>query len=300
MRQSLIVFLSGLLLLVTSSLLHAGQVITETERQWAKNAVEQETTMESAPAGNTVAVLAFHNPSSNPELTPLQKGFAFLLMTDLAQVDGISVVERIKLQALLEELNLGASGLVEKQTQPRLGRLVGARFLVGGDLTSETRDQLGILSDVLQVKDQNSLGRPAANGMMEQIFDLEKKILFEVVDLLKIRLTKPQREKLSRPLTTSYQALLYLSCGLDASDRGNFSQAGYCYGKALQEDPQLTPARAALDELASMRLITANPRSQAIIENQEDQNSSTDSLDKDDSTFRELRPATTGQIRVIW
>ena len=300
MKQSLIALLTGFFLLLTAFPLQAGQVITETERQWARDAVEQEKTMEAAPAGNTVAVLAFHNRSANPGLTPLQKGFAFLLMTDLAQVEGISVVERIRLQALLEELDLGASGLVEKQTEPRLGRLLGAGYLVGGDLTSEDQARLGILSDVLQVKDQNSLGRPSAEGMVEQLFDLEKKILFEVVDLLKIKLTKPQREKLSRPLTTSYQALLYLSCGLDAGDRGNFSQAGYCYRKALENDPQLSPAREALSELSSMKLISANPRSQEILDSQEEQNSSTDSLDKDDSTFREFRPATTGQIRVIW
>ncbi|MCU0576603.1 MAG: CsgG/HfaB family protein [Desulfobacterota bacterium] len=300
MKKSLIVFCTGSLLFVASSLLQAGQVITDAERQWAAKAVQQEQTMEAAPAANTVAVLAFQNRSTNPELTPLQKGFAFLLMTDLAQVQGINVVERIRLQALLEELDLGASGLVEEQTGPRLGKLLGAGYLVGGDLTSDTRAQLGILSDVLQVRDQNSLGRASADGSLEQVLDMEKKILFEVVDLLKIKLTKPQREKLSRPLTTNYQALLYLSCGLDASDRGNYSQAGFCYGKALEKDPQFTPARTALNELASLKLITINPRSQAILESQEEQNSSTLSLEKNNATFREFRPATTGQIHVGW
>jgi len=288
------------MLILGPSLLLAGQIVTEADRQWAKKALEQEETMKAAPASNTVAVLAFQNRSDNPELTPLQKGFAFLLMTDLAQVEGITVVERIRLQALLEELDLGASGLVEKQTEPRLGRLLGAGYLVGGDLTSSTQTQLGILSDVLQVRDQNSLGRPAAEGIMEQIFDLEKKILFEVVDLLKIKLSKQDREKLAQPLTTSYQALLYLSCGLDSSDRGNYPQAATCYRKALEQDPQLTPARNALTELAALNLVTVNPRSQDILDGQEEQNSSTLSLGKNNATFREFRPATTGQIRVIW
>lgn len=300
MKQRHIALLVGILLFAAAQGAHAGQVITEAERQWAHKAVEQEKTMDALPAGNTVAVLAFRNTSTKPELTPLQKGFAFLLMTDLAQVEGISVVERIRLQALLEELDLGASGLVEKQTEPRIGRLLGAGYLVGGDLSSETGDRISILSDVLQVRDQNSLGRPAADGVLEQIFDLEKKILFEVVGLLRIKLSKTQRESLSRPLTTSYQALLYLGCGLDASDRGNFAQAGYCYSKALQEDPQFAPARMALQELVSMKLVTGTPRSRAIMENQEERNSSTDSLGKDDSTFREFKPATTGQIRVTW
>lgn len=300
MKQRYVTLLTGLFLFLSTTVVHAGQVITDAQRQWAKQAVAQEVSLQATPAANTVAVLPFHNRSADPGLTPLQKGFAFLLMTDLAQVEGITVVERVRLQALLEELRLGASGLVEKQSEPRLGRLLGAGHLVGGDLTSGPHTEVGILSDVLRVSDQSSLGRPAAEGMLEQIFEMEKKILFGVVDLLRIKLTKPQREKLSQPLTTSYQALLYLSCGLDATDRGNFEQAGSCYRRALKEDPQFTPARAALEELTALRLTTENPRSQSIIESQEEQNSSTLSLEKNKATFREFRPATTGQIRVVW
>ena len=106
-----------------------------------------------------------------------------------------------------------------------------------------------MVSDLLQVKDQSSLGQPSANGQPEKIFDMEKKILFEIIELLKVRLTKAQKEKLKRPLTTSYRALIYLSLGLDASDRGNYGSADFYYRKALEQDPQLTPATNAIKEL---------------------------------------------------
>ncbi|HOS98389.1 MAG TPA: CsgG/HfaB family protein [Deltaproteobacteria bacterium] len=300
MKQRNTVLLIGFFLLFTVPTIHAGEVITDGERLWAKQAIEQEQALEGAPASNTVAVLTFGNPSADPGLVPLQKGFAYLLMTDLSQVQGLTVVERVRIQALLEELKLGASGLVDEASAPRVGRLSGAGYLVGGDLSGKDRAGLSVSSDVLQVKDQSSLGRPSADGALEQVFELEKKILFEVVDLLKIKLSKKERESLKRPLTTSYQALIYLSMGLDASDRGNYTRADLFYRKALALDPQFSPAARAREELQALRLVPVNPQAFAILARQEEQNSSTDSLSKDDSTFREFKPATTGQIRVTW
>jgi hypothetical protein len=122
-----------------------------------------------------------------------------LLMTDLSQVEGIQLVERVKFQALAEELNLGASGIVDSATAPRVGKLLGASYLVGGDLKGAQAPQFSVVSNLLQVKDQNSLGQPSANGQEEQIFDMEKKILFEIIELLKIKLTKVEKETLKRP-----------------------------------------------------------------------------------------------------
>jgi curli biogenesis system outer membrane secretion channel CsgG len=57
-----------------------------------------------------------------------------MLITDLSEVKGLQIVERIKLQALVEEMGLGASGLVEANTAPRVGKLLGAQWLIGGDI----------------------------------------------------------------------------------------------------------------------------------------------------------------------
>jgi TolB-like protein len=301
MKKTIILILSCFILCtVCEPRASAGQIVSDDDRAWAKTAIGQEQSQGAVAAPNTLAVLAFRNKSGQTSLDPLQKGFAFMLMTDLHQVEGIAVVERIKLQALLEELNLGASGIVDSNTSPRLGKLLGASYLVGGDITNRQTPEIGVQSDLLQVKDQSSLGQPSADGQPEKIFDMEKKILFEIIELLKVRLTKAQKEKLKRPLTTSYSALVNLSLGLDASDRGNYGAADFFYRKALKQDPQLTPANDAIKELMDLKLVTVNPRSSAVLATQEEQNSSTLSTKKNISTFREFRPAASGEIRVRW
>lgn len=298
MRRWGFVLVGALLGFGISSPILAGQVVTDTARQWAKDALAQEQSI--TPAPDTVAVLYFRNRTANPQLDPLQKGLAFLLMTDLSTVEGVRLVERIKLQALVEELKLGASGLVDKDSAPRVGKLLGAGYLVGGDLQGGQQAELGIRSDLLQVNTSSSLGSPSAEGQLAQVFDLEKQILFGIIDLLKIALTPAQKQRLQRPATTDYQAFLALCKGLDASDRGNYSGAAANYERALRLDPRFQPAQNALNELRGLGLASLKPRSHAMLEVLVKDNSSTSSLEPTPAIYRPIRPAPTGGVRVTW
>ena len=64
---------------------------------------------------NTVAVLYFLNVINDPEWNSLSKGLAEMIITDLSQVESLKVLERIYLQKLIEEMQLGMTGLTEKQ-----------------------------------------------------------------------------------------------------------------------------------------------------------------------------------------
>jgi TolB-like protein len=299
--------MTGVLLILTAaSLCMAGEVITDTARQWAKEAVSQEKSLSSAPAGNTVAVLNFKNASNDADLNPLQKGFAFMLMTDLASVPGLQLVERVKLQALVEELDMGASGIVEDASAPRMGRLLRANYLIGGELTLPETKGINIGSYLWGVSGNKMLSQPSANGSLNEIFDVEKKILFAIIDQLKITLSEEQRSKLRKPFTTNFKAFYYFSKGIDSSDRGNYQQAQTYYNKAVAADPQLGAASSARNELVKMRLAPAKPEEAAVIGQMEAQNSNTASLKQNNSTFRALNPYQiekghgSGQVKVSW
>jgi TolB-like protein len=295
-----------LLILAAAPLCIAGEVITDTARQWAKEAVKQEKSLSSAPQGNTVAVLNFKNASSDVTLNPLQKGFAFMLMTDLASVPGIQLVERVKLQALVQELNMGASGIVENTSAPRMGMLLRANYLIGGELTLPKTNSINVGSYLWGVSGNAILGQPSASGSLNEIFDLEKKILFAIIDQLKITLSEEQRSKLRKPITTNFKAFYYFSKGLESSDRGNYQQAQTYYNKAVAADPQLGAASSASRELIKMRLTPAKPKEAAVVGQMEAQNSNTASLKQNNSTFMALNPYQiekghgSGQVKVSW
>ncbi len=83
------------------------------------------------PDPNTVAVFPFdHNGQEAYRV--LSKGITALVIADLAKVPGIKVLERVKVQKLVQEIALHKSGLVGDH-KVRAGRLLKAQKLVTGD-----------------------------------------------------------------------------------------------------------------------------------------------------------------------
>src|SRR5213595_3433519 len=86
-----------------------------------------------------IAVFPFENGGSygqdKDNFDALQKGIAGLMISDLAANAAARVVEREELQKLIDEQHLGAAGAggpgrVDPQTAARIGKLVGARYVV--------------------------------------------------------------------------------------------------------------------------------------------------------------------------
>src|SRR5687767_1329816 len=83
---------------------------------------------ESADSKRIVAVLYFDNNTGDASLDVLQKGFADMMVTDLSSVDALQLVEREKLQAIIEEQKLQRSRYFDPKTAVKLGKLVGAQY----------------------------------------------------------------------------------------------------------------------------------------------------------------------------
>jgi TolB-like protein len=184
----------------------------------------------------------------------LQKGLSVMLTTDLAKVKDLEVVERAKLQAVLEEIELGTSGLVDTATAPRVGRLVGARFLSGGDILKGAVTQLQVAPNLLDASEQNIINQASAEGNLNDLIAIEKEILFDIIDQMEIILTPDEKAELEKPISTSIPALMLLFRGIDASDHGNYAKAADLYEQALTQDANLTPAKEALNEINALDL----------------------------------------------
>lgn len=68
---------------------------------------------------------------------------AGMLSNELAATNAFRVVERSKLEAVLQEQNLGASGRVAGGTGAKIGQLTGAQYLVAGTVTSYEENTKG-------------------------------------------------------------------------------------------------------------------------------------------------------------
>ena len=82
--------------------------------------------------GGVVAVWDLDDLSSGLVRESLGELFAAQVMEALTNKGTYTVVERVRLLRVLEELRFGSSSLADEQTRMRLGKLVGARLMVFG------------------------------------------------------------------------------------------------------------------------------------------------------------------------
>jgi tetratricopeptide (TPR) repeat protein len=192
---------------------------------------------------STIAVLNFKNLGSNSDLDPLQKGLADMVITDLSKVKALRVVERARLQRLVEEIGFGTSGLVDETSAPRVGRLVGARTIVKGSFLDLDESTLRLDAGTANTAAGSFLPTDEVTGDLEEFFRMEKQLVLGIVDDLGIRLSSEERKEIMEIPTESMLAFLAYSKGLDAEDRGQFSEAYSNYQQATRIDPAFSTAQ---------------------------------------------------------
>lgn len=223
----------------------------------------------TAGGPQTIAVLYFDN-QGNPELEPLKVGLAQMLITDLQGTDGVTVVERSRLQAVLDEQQLGHSGLVDKATAAKIGKLLGAdAILMGGYF--ELAGTLRIDARLVKVETGEILHAKGQNGVTQQFMELEKALATDVGGYLagtaKPDNTPTRTQPAEAPPTTrgtdakpagdalvqhdadTVQAAVAYSEGLIFLDQKDTTRAREAFEKALVADPKLAAARTELAAL---------------------------------------------------
>jgi TolB-like protein len=108
-----------------------------------------------AQAKPVVAVLYFENNSigrDRADFDGIGKGIAEILITDMAGNANLRVVERDRVQALLTEQNLTKEKVIDPQTAIRLGKIIGAQYLITGGFMSDGRGTYTLTSRVINVE----------------------------------------------------------------------------------------------------------------------------------------------------
>ena len=133
---------------------------------------------QAAPAAAnapTVAVLYFDYSGKNEAMLPLQKGLAQMLITDLASDETLRVVERERLQAILDEHKLAQSGKLDGKTAARIGKLLGARHLVLGSYF-DVAGSLRVDARLVDVETGAIVKSIGAQGKADEFLELEQKL----------------------------------------------------------------------------------------------------------------------------
>jgi len=200
-----------------------------------RRALEQESDLPTNPAPATVAVFPFRFAGDDPDLSPLGRAVAEMLVTDLSITDRLTVLERVRIQALLDEIALSEGAFTESGTAVRSGRLLGAGRVVQGQITGGER-ALRLEAAVVAVQDQ-ATNTVSQEDALERIFEMEKALALQIYEEMGVALTVAERERVNERGTENLQALLAFGRGLDAQARGQYAEAQQHFARAVELDP---------------------------------------------------------------
>jgi tetratricopeptide (TPR) repeat protein len=200
----------------------------------------------------TVAVLSFENNGSNHDLDPLGRGLAEMVTTDLTKVHALKVVERLRLQTMLEELKLSGSNLAAPESGPRVGKLVGAHRVVKGSYAGTDDGMVHIDAAVTKTSDAIVEAFDSILGPKENIFRAEKDLVLHLLRSMGIQLSTDEREAILTIPTENYFAFLRYAQGLEFEDRGQFAEAASSFKQALELDPKFVDAHDELDYISHL------------------------------------------------
>lgn len=103
-------------------------------------ALDNEKKLGSAPPEpNSIAVHPLNN-KGDPKFNVVGKGLTAMVISDISKVPGLKVLERQKIQKLLDEIKLSQGGLVNEKTAVRSGRLLRAEKQMVGDFKIEAQE----------------------------------------------------------------------------------------------------------------------------------------------------------------
>jgi len=213
----------------------------------ARQAVAREATLAGQPGGrNTVAVLPWSYVGADPSLEPLGYGLAHLVVSDLAAIEGLALVERERIQALLQELALSDAGRVDPATAARAGRLLRASHVLHG-VVRQTDQGVRLEATVIRTDDGSIAASGGAGDRLDRLFALEKAVVLDLVGQMGIPLSPAEQRALTERPTQDLQAFLAFSRGLEAERRGDFRGATTLFSAAASRDPAFGAARRLLD-----------------------------------------------------
>ncbi|MBL7094769.1 hypothetical protein ISS22_12445 [candidate division KSB1 bacterium] len=195
----------------------------------------------------SVAVFPFTYQGENKTFAELGIGIGEMMITDLSQVNGLKVIERIRLQAMFNEISMGQSGMVEEGTAPRFGKLLGAAKIVHGNYDVSDKNNVELNVGFWDVKDNYFPGLSNQKDGLRNLFKMEKDLVFSLLNEMNIVLTVQERMKIQEIPTKNLQAFLNYCKGLQMENRGDFGQAAKFFEQAKKIDPDFKKAEQKVE-----------------------------------------------------
>ena len=209
------------------------------------------------PGLQTLAIVDFTNNSldDREKFDPLEGGFASLMVHQLNGATGLKVIERERIQWLLDELDLQKEGgRVDQSTAVRTGKLLGATSVLFGSFMKH-RNELRINARLVKVETGEILMTEQVAGKDKDFFELAEQLSLKVAQGINVTLQESMIGE--RTDTRSLDAMISYSEGLALLEKEDYQAAYLKFQEALEFDGNYTRAKQKAESLRPLLVATA-------------------------------------------
>jgi TolB-like protein len=230
-----------------------------------------------------VAILSFDNNSigaGRQDYEGIGKGIQETLIADMAANGKIRLVDRERIQRVLDEQHLAKSGSVDPATAVRVGKILGAQYAIYGGFMSDGRgnlvltahstdmetsalgnamkvqrktdDVLGLISEMTaklngEIKFDSKPGRRVGDAGAAAAMPVQSGVPAPAKSQVET-FAKPVSQKVMKTKLDIATMKLY-SNALDEMDKKNSAKAAALFRQVLAKFPDFEPAQRNLDKL---------------------------------------------------
>jgi curli biogenesis system outer membrane secretion channel CsgG len=201
----------------------------------------------------TVAVIEFDNAAmvKRDEFAAMTIGVQVMLTNALAVNPAITVVEREKILQIIKEQDLAANGRVDAATAARIGKIVGARYVLLGAFVVDPSMEMRL--SVRAVNSETSVVEyvQEVSGKGDKVFKLVDQLAAQVNAGLKLPGTRDAKsaKELGGDGPNQLEAMKAMSAARRLEEQGDLKGAITMYQKSLQLNSELGVVRLRLASL---------------------------------------------------
>ena len=200
----------------------------------------------------SLAILPFHNRSTDLSIDWLGPSLAEMLSTGVGQSNGLRTVSSDRLHQILKDLRVPANADFDPETLRHLAEFSSADILVWGQYAKFGEQiRIDVTLEDLKHNRRVPLKSEAANEkqLLQSVAQLAQAIQQNLA--LPTDVLKELRSKTFRPSSESVEALHNYHEGMELERQGNHLEAAKCFEASVQADPGFALAYSRLGQTYS-------------------------------------------------
>lgn len=209
-----------------------------------------------APSAETpsISVLYFTNLGSadaaGAEKNYIGKALAEFSAAELSAVKGITIVERNTLEKIMKEMELSVTGIIDENTAPKIGKLLGATYILDGSYLVSGK-KCDAAYKIISTEKGSILKAGNVSGSSSDIGALVRSLAISEAASLKELFPGIDISALSAKKSgaLTIDSAEKFGKALDMDDSGNHAEAAELLKNLSSENPDYRIFKKALDDL---------------------------------------------------